>query len=121
MKGKWSCACLIAAAGLGGCATGNHLVYVHNAALGLQVAPLGDGSAKFSFGYDRETIALAPRKDENGASDAMSMTSVTSLETTGLQDIDFKHLFATGEPADEAGRDSRLEEIKERIFSHENE
>ncbi|WP_133111591.1 hypothetical protein [Candidatus Scalindua japonica] len=77
----------------------NHLVYVHEADLGLTISPVNpnSGTAKFSFGYDRDTYAIVPKRGDN--KDSMSLTAVSRVHSKGMQEVQFGHVVATGEAA----------------------
>ena len=94
----------------------SHMVYVHEAILGLSVTPANveSGTAKFSFGYDRETYALVPRTGLN--EDAMSLSAVSRVYTKGLSKIQFGHVVATGNAAEAVAQDpDALEKAKQNL------
>lgn len=107
----------LAPALLGGCQA-THLLYVTDTVLGIDVAASAEGTGHLIFGYDRETFALVPRKEEAGGKfDAMSLAAVSCVYVDGLQEVRFNHFVATGESAtyvteDEAG----YARIREAIF-----
>ncbi|MBC8392404.1 MAG: hypothetical protein H8E17_07560 [Deltaproteobacteria bacterium] len=105
--------CLVVLLFLGCEAT--HLVYVHNATLGVDVAVGTEGSAKVSIGYDRDTYSLVPRKGKG--EDAMSVTSVSYIKVNGLDDVVFDHFISTGNAAKLLAKDpAGLRTIRRAIF-----
>lgn len=89
----------LAPALLGGCQV-THLLYVNDTVLGIDVAASAEGTGHLVFGYDRETFALVPRKEEaDGKSDAMSLAAVSCVYADGLQEVRFNHFVATGQSA----------------------
>ncbi|MDJ0850262.1 MAG: hypothetical protein QNK04_17970 [Myxococcota bacterium] len=106
-----------------------HLVYVHNASLGLDVAVSTEGTQRLVFGYDRDTYALVPVKTvpsettPGGATgqakkyDAMSLTAVSHVRADGLAEVRFDHFVSTGEAAKKLALDSDgIESIRTAIF-----
>lgn len=85
---------------IGGCQA-THLVYVHNAVLGVDVTASADaGTVRFALGYDRETYAMVPKKKGQGEeSEAMSLTAVSRVHVEGMSNIEFGHAIATGKAA----------------------
>jgi|APSaa5957512576_1039674.scaffolds.fasta_scaffold29250_2 hypothetical protein len=83
----------------------SHLVYVHEADLGINIAPINpsSGTTKFSFGYDTETYAMVPKRGDG--KDAMSLTAVSRVRSKGLQEVQFGHVVATGEAAKAIAQD----------------
>ncbi len=88
----------LAPALLGGCQV-THLLYVNDTVLGIDVAASAEGTGHLLFGYDRETFALVPRKEEADGNDAMSLAAVSCVYADGLQEVRFNHFVATGESA----------------------
>lgn len=83
---------------LTGCMNAKHLVYVHTATVGLEVAASTDAApGRMVFGYDRDTFALVPRKKDND--DAMSLAAVSCIYANGLTDVRFRHFVASGKAA----------------------
>lgn len=98
-----------------GCSN-SHLAYVHEATLGLSLAPVNpqSGSAKFSFGYDRETYALIPRTGPG--EEAMSLAAVSRVYSQGVNKVQFGHVVATGEAAVEiANNPEALNKAKQNL------
>jgi hypothetical protein len=98
-----------------GCSN-SHLVYVHEAIVGLSVTPANveSGTAKFSFGYDRETYALVPRTGPD--EDAMSLTAVSRVYAEGVRKLQFGHVVATGKAAEAIATDpDALEKAKQNL------
>jgi len=104
---------------MGGCQA-THVVYVHDAVLGIDVSPVpSQGTMKFVLGYDRETFALVPRhtEGETNKGEAMSVTGVSRVKVTGMHDVTFGHVIATGKPAVGVAKDgSGLKDVAERLF-----
>lgn len=92
---KFGLICLL----LSGCMTPTHLVYVHGTTVGLDVAASTEGTGRLVFGYDRDTFAIIPHKNNNKESDAMSLAAVSCIYAWGLDDVQFKHFVSTGEAA----------------------
>ncbi|MDB5292745.1 MAG: hypothetical protein JWL69_3986 [Phycisphaerales bacterium] len=97
---------------LSGC---QHLLYVHDASLGINItASTSEGTGKLNLGYDSETFALVPRftpRDGNGQqvkakSEAMSLVSVSNVDSTGLTEVTFNHVIMTGRAAKAAATDT---------------
>lgn len=83
---------------LAGCMNAKHLVYVHTATVGLEVAASTDAApGRMVFGYDRDTFALVPRKKDN--EDAMSLAAVSCIYANGLTNVKFRHFVTSGEAA----------------------
>ena len=76
-----------------GC-TATHLVYVHDASLGIDVAVSTEGTGRLVLGYDRETYAIVPRKADG--EDAMSLASFGCVYSKGLGEVSFNHFVSTG-------------------------
>lgn len=90
---------------LSGCMNAKHLVYVHGATLGLDVAASTQaGTGRLVFGYDRDTFAIIPRKNDN--EDAMSLAAVSCIYAKGLNDVQFRHFVSTGKTAINIAQDS---------------
>jgi hypothetical protein len=82
------------------------LVYVQESSLGVNVNAAQQGTPKLSLGYDREVFAVVPRFDPDGHhAEAMSLVSVSNVDTTGLDELVFNHYIATGEAAEKAVKD----------------
>jgi hypothetical protein len=79
------------------CGCEDHLIYVHETSLGLDVAVSTEGTGRLVFGYDRDTYALVPRKDER--QEAMSVTALGCIYAQGLDEVHFDHFVSTGEAA----------------------
>lgn len=75
----------------------SHMVYVHETVVGINMAPVnpGSGTAKVSIGYERDTYAMVPRKENK--QDAMALTAVSRVRANGLNKVQFGHVVATGE------------------------
>lgn len=74
-----------------------HLVYVQESSLGLNVSVGAEGVSKFSFGYDRDILAIVPKKTDG--SDAMSLLSVNKVEVKSLDNMSISEFVAGGAPA----------------------
>ncbi len=113
--------CGLAAAFLSGCHA-THLVYVHNASLGIDVSASAEGTGKMAFGYDRDTFALVPRKDDNANADAMSLAAVNCVYADGLNEVQFDHFVATGDAAKSVAKDpDGLQTIRKAIYGKKGE
>ena len=111
LAGAWCMVC-------GGC--GEHLAYVHNASMGVDVTMATDGTARIALGYDNDTFAIVPRFDPVGDGkhgEAMTLVSVSNVEIDGLDEIVFNHVIATGEAAINAANDEQgLRMMREAVF-----
>ena len=110
----------IAIAAAGGC---NHVAYVHDAVLGIDLTAGTEGTSKLVFGYDSETFALVPRTTHGGnfqTAEAMSLVSVSNVDAQGLDDITFNHFVATGAAAIGAAKDpDGLREMRKAVFGQQ--
>lgn len=112
---------------LSGC--NKHVVYVHNASLGVDVNfSTESGTAKLSFGYDRETFAVVPQvtsdigDGKNSKTDAMSLVSVSNVDAVGLQELIFNHAVATGAAAVTVAKDPEgLKAMRKAVFGEEGQ
>jgi hypothetical protein len=101
-------------ASLIGACSANHLVYVHETSLGLDVAASTEGTGRFVLGYDRDTYALVPRRTDG--KDAMSLASVGCIYAEGLDQVQFNHFVSSGEAAKKIAQDpDTLEKINNAI------
>lgn len=127
----------VIAVGAAGCASGKatHLVYVHQANLGVDLSASAQGTARFVMGYDRETFALVPRVEpaqvdaqrpmpreatnQANTPEAMSLVSLASAHVSGLDHVRFGHLLASGRIAERiaasAAALAQLSQVKEQI------
>lgn len=112
----------LAPALLGGCQA-THLLYVSDTVLGIDVAASAEGTGHLIFGYDRDTFALVPRKEEaqaeaqNDRFDAMSLAAVSCVYVDGLQEVRFNHFVATGDSAKYVAKDADgYAQIRNAIF-----
>ncbi len=110
----------LAPALLAGCQA-THLLYVTDTVLGIDVAASAEGTGHLTFGYDRETFALVPRKEEaDGKFDAMSLAAVSCVYADGLQEVRFNHFVATGESAGFVAKDPvGYAQIRNAIFGQQ--
>lgn len=109
---------LIAPILLSGCAA-NHLVYVHNAVLGIDLSVSAESTTRFTVGYDRETVAIVPKKAKN--KDAMTLVSVDCVYGKAMDEVRFNHFVATGTPAKRLAAeavkdDAKLTAIRDAIY-----
>ena len=107
---------------LGGC-NATHLVYVHSAIAGIELKPAGEGTVRLVFGYDRETYALVPRKEnasdagDKTASEAMSLTAISRVHVTGIESFKFGHVIATGSAAAKVAKNGAgLKDVADKVF-----
>lgn len=132
MKSRSSWLLLLALAGAS--CQSQHLLYVHQSVLGLDLSPPGSGASgttSFSFGYSRETSAIVPRVTppadaansapaQGGATDepdAMSLVALSRVHAVGLGEIQIGHMIATGKPALEiATNDTKIQEAAAQVF-----
>lgn len=124
----------------------SHLLYVHQATLGINVTPPGaEGTGSLVVGYDRETYSIVPRVTPpavpaalesqpattgDGVAvgtptapegpkepDAMSLVALSRMYFVGLGTIDISHVIATGEPAAQvATSEAYLREAAAQVF-----
>jgi hypothetical protein len=105
--------------GVSGAGCQQHLVYVHDANLGIAVgASPNTGNVRMSLGYDRQTFAYVPRRGDGAAADdAMSVTAVSRVSAKGLGEVKFGHVIATGTPAGKIADDTgKLKETVKKVF-----
>jgi len=106
---------------LGGCLA-THLLYVSDTVLGIDVAASAEGTGHLIFGYDRETFALVPRKEDAQTDakhrfDAMSLAAVSCVYADGLEAVRFNHFIATGQSAKYVAKDpDGYARIRDAIF-----
>jgi hypothetical protein len=102
---------------LNACAA-THVAYVHDTCLGVDLSFSAEGHGRFAVGYDREVFALVPKRTADADSnDAMSLTSLSDVALTGLDEIKFNHLVATGTPAVALVKDpDGLKRIREAFY-----
>ncbi len=106
---------------LSGCHA-THLVYVHNASLGIDVSASTEGTGRLAFGYDRDTFALVPRKDDTADGDAMSLAAVSCVYADGLNEVQFDHFIATGATAKNVAMDADgLQTIRQAIYGKKDQ
>ncbi len=106
---------------LGGCQA-THLVYVHDAMFGLDVAASTQGTGRVSLGYDQNTFALVPRKNENQTSDAMSLVAISCVYADGLSKVNFDHFVTTGKAATSVANDTAgLQKIRSALYGKDQE
>lgn len=84
---------------LGGCQS-TALLYVHDTSVGINVAAGTEGTAKVSFGYDRETLAIVPKNKAGSEAMSLAGTSCVYSSPWGSR-IQFTHIVATGAAAKE--------------------
>ena len=109
---------------LGGC-TATHVVYVHDATLGISMSTAKEGTAKLSFGFERETFGLVPRfedpenKTQDGRvkGDAMTVTAISRVYAEDISKVEFGHVVATGACAESLARQPEtLKDLAQRVF-----
>lgn len=123
---RWTAIVLPGCCLLAGC---QHVVYVHDASLGVNVnLSTQSGTAKLSVGYDRETFAVVPRLSPDAATsgaehteaEAMSLVSVSNVEAVGLEELTFNHAIATGEAAVKASQNTEtLKAMRQAVFGQQ--
>jgi len=92
----------------------DHLVYVHETSLGIDVAVSTEGTGRLVFGYDRDTYAIVPSKAKG--QDAMTITSLGCIYAQGLDEVHFDHFVSSGEAAIKIAQSkSTLEKINKAI------
>jgi hypothetical protein len=79
-----------------------HAIYVYDLSVGIDVAYSNEGTGKLQFGYDRDTYAIVPQRDND---ELMSVTAVSKVQSSGLDSLDFNHFIATGAAAGKVARD----------------
>lgn len=103
--------------GLTAC-TATHMAYVYDASVGIDLAYSNEGNGKLIFGYDRGTYALVPQKKDE---EIMSLSAVSKVKATGIDDLDFSHFIATGDAAKAVAKDpTGLKQIRTAIFGKED-
>lgn len=111
---KTKCANLLLLGLLGGCSS-NHLVYVQESSLGLNVAVGTEGSQKLSLGYDRDVYAIVPKK--SNTEDAMALFSINKVEVEGLDDMRVSEFVAAGDPAVKLATDSNaVGQLRNKVY-----
>ncbi len=118
--GTW-CACA-ACVFLGGC-NATHVVYVHDATLGIDVHTATEGTAKIAIGYERETFGLVPVYEKTCPGtgeklhEAMTVTAISRVYAKGLDRVEFGHVVATGRAAaDLAKHPGALKNLAQQVF-----
>lgn len=118
-----ACAGALALAILQGC-NSTHVVYVHDATLGIAVQTAAEGTGKIVVGFDRETFGLVPTfdrpQDENNPAvrDAMTVTAISRVHMNGLDNVEFGHVVATGTAAEQlATSPETLKTLADRVFN----
>ncbi len=115
---KRACIGLVLTSALAGCAASNHLVYVQEVSMGLNLAVGTEGTQKFSLGYDRDVYAIVPKKT-NGedTNDVMSLVSVNKASISSLSEMTVSEFVASGEPATElAKKPAAIEQLRSKIY-----
>jgi hypothetical protein len=83
--------------------------------MGLNVALSADGMQKMSLGYDRDVMAVIPKKSDG--EDAMALFSVNNVKVNGLDNMDIAQFVATGEPAKKLAADQEaVSKIRTKIY-----
>ena len=105
--------CIVAALLMAGCS--NHLVYVQEATLGVNLALGTEGTETLNLGYDRNAYAIVPENSET--KDAMSLLSINRTVIGGLNDIEVAEFIAGGEPAKKLAKDPQaVTKFREKIY-----
>ena len=95
--------------------TSNHLVYVQEASLGLNIGLGTEGTQKFSLGYDRDVYAIVPKKGEH--QDAMSLLSINRAEIEAIDNITVSEFVAGGKPAEKlANQPDAVNKLRRKIY-----
>tara|TARA_R110002072_G_scaffold5527_2_gene35298 strand:+ start:3808 stop:4167 length:360 start_codon:yes stop_codon:yes gene_type:complete len=107
---------------LGGCSS-NHLVYVQEVSMGLNVSAGLGGTEKISLGYDRDVFAIVPKKDgvasDNPDQDAMSLVTMNKATIESLTKMRVTEFVAAGAPADVIADESdTLTSIREKVYEN---
>lgn len=121
----------LAAMALAGCEA-THVLYVHDTVFGLDLAPVAEDSARFTFGFDRQVFSIVPCFEEvtpgppgaDGSAagkptrslEAASVAAFSRVVADGISDVTFHHLVATGAPAQDIAIDPvLLKQLRESI------
>lgn len=102
--------------GAAGCT--EHVAYVHDTVLGIDLTLATEGTTRLVFGYDSDTFAIVPgfRQGADPA-EAMTLVSVSRVEAEGLDDIIFNHWIATGTAGRKAAvNPATLQQMREAVF-----
>ena len=108
------CLCFI----ITGCS--NHLIYVQETSLGVNLGLGLEGTEKLTIGYDRDVYAIVPRNDETG--DAMALLSINKASIQGLNEIKVSEFVAGGEPAEALAKDGdAVAKLREKIYGGDDQ
>jgi len=94
----------------------NHLIYVQESSLGVNVTGGTEGPQKISLGYDRDVYAIVPKmgRDRN----AMSLLSMNKADITGIRDMKVSEFVAAGRPATTlAGRPDLVLQLRSKLYT----
>ena len=125
MKLRTAMGALLVVLAAGGCMRAKHLVYVYDAAVGLDVAYSTEGTGRLLFGYERDTFALVPQKcdgpdDDECEGEIMKLAAVSQVRARGVDELCFNHFVATGDSAASIASDpAGIAKIRRAIFGTE--
>ncbi len=95
-----------------------HILYSHETNLGVDfgISP-DETSGELIIGYDRDTYALIPKKENNSSQEAMGLASVSCVDIEGLNKFHFNQFIATGKTANEISKhNTAMEQIQGAIY-----
>ena len=105
--------CIVTALLMAGCS--NHLVYVQEATLGVNLALGTEGTETLSIGYDRNAYAIVPENENS--KDAMALLSVNKTVIGGINDIQVSEFIAGGEPAKKLAKNPQaVAQFRKKIY-----
>lgn len=102
----------------------NHVAFVQNTVLGIDVTVSAEGTGRMALAYDNEAFALVPSHQvgPDGKRDAMTLVSISHIEAQGLEEVIFNHFIATGGAGRAAAQDEEgLRQMREAIYGEEVE
>ena len=93
----------------------NHLIYVQETSVGVNLGLGTEGTEKLTVGYDRDVYSIVPENEDTG--DAMSLLSLNKAEITGLNTIKVSEFVAGGIPAKNlAASPEAVANLREKIY-----
>ncbi len=95
-----------------------HILYAHETNLGVDfgISP-DETSGELIIGYDRDTYALIPKKNNSSSQEAMGLASVSCVDIEGLNKFHFNQFIATGKTANEISKDQQaMKQIQGAIY-----
>lgn len=108
-----------------GC-TSNHVVYVQETSLGVNVGVGAQGAQKLTIGYGRDVFAIVPKTGvvvpeagsvAGGKDDVMSLLAINKATVEGISDIRVSEFIATGEPAEDLAADANaVQNLRNKIY-----